>query len=121
MVKALALLELPAPVQEAVEQGALAPSIAYEVARLEGPEAQAAMARAAAAEGLTRDEVVRAVRAVKANRPAPPGRPAPVTVDLEVASVTVKWRTGSEGLTAAQLLKKALKVLQDRDRDDRAA
>ena len=62
VVKALALLELPAPVQEAVEQGALAPSIAYEVARLEGPEAQAAMAEAATAEGLTRDEVVRAVR-----------------------------------------------------------
>jgi ParB family chromosome partitioning protein len=121
VVKALALLELPAPVQEAVEQGTLAPSIAYEVTRLEGPEAQAAMARAATAEGLTRDEVVRAVRAVKANRPAPAVLPAPVTVDLEVASVTVKWKKGSEGLTAVQLLKKALKALQDRDRDDQAA
>jgi ParB family transcriptional regulator, chromosome partitioning protein len=121
VVKALALLELPAQVQEAVEQGALAPSIAYEVARLEGPAAQAAMARAATAEGLTRDEVVQAVRAVKANRPAPAGRPAPVTVELEVASVSVKWKKGSEGMTAAQVLKKALKVLQDRDRDDQAA
>jgi ParB family chromosome partitioning protein len=121
VVKALALLELPAPVQEAVEQGVLAPSIAYEVTRLEGPEAQAAMARAATAEGLTRDEVVRAVRAVKANRPAPAALPAPVTVDLDIASVTVKWRKGSEGLTAVRLLRKALKALQDRDRDDQAA
>ncbi len=121
VVKALALLELPAQVREAVEQGALAPSIAYEVARLEGPAAQAAMARAATTEGLTRDEVVQAVRAVKANRPAPPGRPIPVTVDLEVASVSVKWKKGSEGLTVAQILRKALKVLQDRDRDDQAA
>jgi ParB family transcriptional regulator, chromosome partitioning protein len=121
VVKALALLELPAPVQEAVEQGTLAPSIAYEVARLEGPEAQAAMARAATAEGLTRDEVVRAVRAVKASRPAPAALPTPITVDLEVASVTVKWRRGSEGLTAVQLLRKALKALQERDRNEQAA
>ena len=121
VVKALALLDLPAQVQEAVEQGALAPSVAYEVARLETHEAQAAMAEMAAVEKLTRDEVALAVRAVKANRPPPQGRPDPVTVDLEIATVTVKWKKGSEGQTLSQLLRKALKATQGRERDDQAA
>ena len=121
VVKALALLDLPPQVQEAVEQGALAPSVAYEVARLETSEAQTAMAEVATSEKLTRDEVALAVRAVKANRPAPQARPDPITVDIEIATVTVKWKKGSEGQTLSQLLRRALKTIQSRERDDQAA
>ncbi len=109
--RALALLELPCTVQEAVEQGALAPSAAAEIARLPDAETQAAVARAAVAEGLKRSEVAELVQAVKGRRPAPAARPEPVTVDLGDATVAVRWKKAS-GLTALQLLKRAVKQLQ---------
>jgi hypothetical protein len=123
VVKALALLELPGTVQAQVEQGTLAPSAAYQVAKLSDPADQERVAQAVVDEGLRRDEVAELVRAVKTRRPAPPTRPDPVAVDVdEVATVTVRWkRGGGGGLTAVQVLKKALKQLQDRERGGRAA
>jgi ParB family chromosome partitioning protein len=64
VVRALALLELPAPVQEQVEQGTLAPATAYELSKVEDPEAQRDLAARVVAEGLTRSEAVEAVRQV---------------------------------------------------------
>jgi ParB family chromosome partitioning protein len=60
--RALALLELPTPVQDHVERGELAPSVAYEVSKLADPAAQADVAALAVAKGLNRAEVVEAVR-----------------------------------------------------------
>jgi ParB family chromosome partitioning protein len=62
IIKALALLTLPAAVQERVESGELAPSVAYEVSRLDDPEAQRKVAARVVSEGLSRAETVEAVR-----------------------------------------------------------
>jgi len=63
--RALALLNLPEAVQERVEQGELAPSVAYEVSKLQDPAAQAEVAARVVAEGLNRAETVEAVRQVE--------------------------------------------------------
>ena len=62
VTRALALLELPCTVQDAVAEGRLAPSVAYEVSKLDDPEAQAEVASRVVAEGLSRAETVEAVR-----------------------------------------------------------
>jgi ParB family transcriptional regulator, chromosome partitioning protein len=68
IIKALALLTLPAAVRERVESGQIAPSVAYEVSRLEDPDAQAEVAARVVAEGLSRAETVEAVKRA-ASRP----------------------------------------------------
>jgi ParB family chromosome partitioning protein len=65
VVRALALLELPEAVQMDVEAGRLAPSVAYEVSRLENSEEQAALAEKVVTEKLTRNQVAAAVQAKK--------------------------------------------------------
>ena len=96
VARALSLLELPPAVQARVEQGALAPSSAAEIAQLPDAETQAAVAEAAVTEGLKRDEVKALVRAVKSQRPAPKPRPDPVTYDLGDCTVTVRWKWAAE-------------------------
>jgi ParB family chromosome partitioning protein len=120
VVRALALLELPAPVQAQVEQGALAATVAAELTKLPEPAMQAEVAQAIVDQGLTRSEVAEVVKAVRARRPAQT-RPDPVEVDLDDGiTVIVRYRKPTT-VTAQQALRKALKVLQDRDRDDQAA
>jgi ParB family transcriptional regulator, chromosome partitioning protein len=114
VVRALALLELPAEVQDRVEQGGLSPAAAYEIGKLEDPAAQATLAEAAVDQKLTRSEVLEAVKAVRARRPAAVARPEPVTIDLGDGLVSVKWKKA--GATAIQLLRRALKELQERER-----
>ena len=65
VVKALALLDLPTAVQEHVETGGLAAATAYEISKLEDPDARAELAERVVSEGLTRAETVAAVKAVK--------------------------------------------------------
>jgi len=62
--RALALLDLPAAVQDQVERGALPPATAYEVSKLADPAAQAEVAARVVAEGLSRADTVAAVRQV---------------------------------------------------------
>jgi ParB family transcriptional regulator, chromosome partitioning protein len=62
VARALALLDLPELVQAKVEQGALTPSVAYEVSKLDDPEQQREVAEKAVAEKLTRAEVVAEIR-----------------------------------------------------------
>lgn len=120
VVRALALLELPAPVQAQVEQGALAATVAAELTKLPEPAMRAEVAQAIVDQGLTRSEVAEVVKAVRARRPAQ-SRPDPVEVDLgDGITVVVRYRKPTT-VTAQQALRKALKVLQDRDRDDQAA
>jgi ParB family chromosome partitioning protein len=68
VVRALALLELPSPVQEQVEQGTLPPSTAYEIAKIADPAEQAELAERVVTEGLTRAETAAAVTAKRANK-----------------------------------------------------
>ena len=121
VTRALSLLDLPAEVQTQVEQGALAATVAHELAKLPGPAVQAEVAQAVVAEGLTRSEVTELVQAVKARRPAPSPRPEPVTVDLgDGILVTVKYRKPST-VSPVQALRRATRMLQDRERDGQAA
>jgi ParB family chromosome partitioning protein len=116
VVRAMALLDLPAEVQDRVEQGGLSPAAAYEVSKLEGPAAQAELAQAAVAEKLTRSEVAEAVKAVRARRPAPMARPGPVTLDLGEVAVKITWKK-AVGITVVQALRRALKEAQGRERE----
>jgi ParB family chromosome partitioning protein len=119
--RALALLDLPSTVQVRVEQGALAPSTAAEIAKIDNPEEQQAVAEEAIASGLKRAEVAAVVQAVRAKRPVPEPRPEPVVLDLgDGMTVTVRWRKAT-GVTAVQIIKMALKILQDRERSEHAA
>jgi ParB family chromosome partitioning protein len=83
VVRAVALLELPAPVQEEVEQGALSPATAYEVSKLPGAEAQAELAALAVGGGMTRAEVIDEVIRRKGSPRARSRRGAPESVQLE--------------------------------------
>jgi ParB family transcriptional regulator, chromosome partitioning protein len=64
IVQALALLDLPSPVQEQVEQGTLPPATAYEISKVEDPAAQAELATQVVEQGLSRAEAIEAVRRV---------------------------------------------------------
>jgi ParB family chromosome partitioning protein len=121
VVRALSLLELPVVVQSQVEQGTLAATVAAELTRLPTSEAQADVAQVIVAEGLNRSEVSELVQAMRAKRPVPAARPEPITLDVGGATVTIRWKKGGEGLAAAQALKKALKVVQERERSEEAA
>jgi ParB family chromosome partitioning protein len=62
LTRALSLLELPAPVQEQVEQGVLAPATAYEISKIADRGEQEALATRVVRDKLTREETSRAVR-----------------------------------------------------------
>lgn len=116
ITKALALLDLPAVVQDRVEQGGLSPATAYEVSKLEDPGAQAELAEAVVEQRLTRSEVAAAVQAVKSRRVAPAAKPDPASYDLGECVVTIRWKKA--GPSAAQALRKALKEAQERERGE---
>jgi ParB family chromosome partitioning protein len=120
VVRALSLLELPATVQDQVDSGSLAATVAHEIARLPGAESQAEVAQVVVDQKLTRSEVEDLVRAVRLKRPAPLPKPDPITLDLGEGVVTVKWRKASN-VSALQLLRKAIKAIQDRERDEEEA
>jgi ParB family chromosome partitioning protein len=121
VTRALALLDLPADVQDAVEQGAIAPHTAYEVSKLQSAELQTEVAAAVVEQGLTRSEVADVVAAVRAKRPAPAAKPDPVTVDLgDGCSVMIRWKKGG-GLSPIQALRRAARLLQEQERDEQAA
>jgi len=116
--RALRLLDLPCTVQEAVEAGALAPSVAYEVSKLADPGAQTEVAARVVAEDLSRSQTVEVVRTAAKGRGAAPGgakgrgagaaRPKLKTSRVLKAAgykVTVENRRGVEdGTLAAALL-----------------
>ena len=111
VVRALALLDLPAHIQVRVEGGELPATVAAELTKLPDAALQAEVAQAVVNEGLTRTEVTELVQAVRARRPAPSRRPEPITIDLGDCSVTVRWKKASE-TTALQALRKAARQIQ---------
>jgi ParB family transcriptional regulator, chromosome partitioning protein len=68
IARALALLGLPEPIQEAVDQGKIAPNTAYELTKVSDPGEQAALARDAADGQLKRDEIQRLTRSPRKGR-----------------------------------------------------
>jgi ParB family transcriptional regulator, chromosome partitioning protein len=114
--KALATLELPEAIRESVDAGAIGADVAYQLTQVADPADQLELAQAVVAEKLTRSEVAEAVRAVRARRPAPAARPQPVEVDLgDGTLVKISWKRPN-ATTALQAARKAVKVLQERER-----
>ena len=95
ITRALALLELPGPIQEDVEAGKIAPNTAYELSKVDDPGEQATLAREAASGRLRRDELKELTGASKKGRgvskpPEAEGVPYPgrrVTVEPKTAGV----------------------------------
>jgi ParB family chromosome partitioning protein len=99
--RALALLELPAEIQEQVRRGELAPRTAAELASVEKPEQQVAIAERAVSERLSRDQVVQAVR-------RPKGRGRTRVIKLTTGRVTVELKKGGGAEAIAMLLREVL-------------
>jgi ParB family chromosome partitioning protein len=119
VLRALALLELPDDIQQRVASGALAPSAAAELSRLD-PEEAKALADRAAAEKLTRDQVAEAVRARVNPTGERAGRPKPMEIRLdEGIRIVIHGITDPESAAAA--LKRAIKKLVVPARDGAAA
>jgi ParB family chromosome partitioning protein len=125
VVRALKLLELPAGVQERVEQGALSPATAYEVSKLEDPAEQAVLAGRVIAERLTRAETVEAVHRASGRLAGRKGRGArgPTTRAFRRAAgctVTVENRRGLDPATIRAALVEAIARL-DAEAGEQAA
>jgi ParB family chromosome partitioning protein len=110
--RALALLELPTAVQGSVDGGQLAPSIAYEISKVEDAAEQEALAAEVVAGKLNRAETAEAVRRRKAagqgGRRAARGKARKVTTQTyrtpSGCKITVENRKGIEpGMIVAAL------------------
>jgi ParB family transcriptional regulator, chromosome partitioning protein len=110
VIRAVGLLELPAEVRDRVESGELSPRAAAEIATLEHPEDQRAVADLAVSGALNRDQVADVVKARKEGRPAP-ARPGRRVVKLpDGHKVTIEGPAAEAGDEAvAELLAKARK------------
>ena len=125
VVRALALLELPEPVQEQVERGALAPATAYEIGKVEAPETQREIADRVVSEHLSRAETIEAVRAAAKGSPVKPekgravgrSRKVPTTRTLNAAGcrITVEHRKGVDDELLAAALRQALDQMLARE------
>jgi ParB family chromosome partitioning protein len=122
VVRALALLDLPARVQEHVEQGTLAPSVAYEVSKLDGAEAQADVAAQAVAGKMNRAEVTEAVRerssrsarTSKGRGAKPKPRRTSATIRTAAGKLTLENRRGVDDETFRAALVEALDLIDAR-------
>jgi ParB family chromosome partitioning protein len=114
--QALALLDLPGAVQERVEAGSLAPSVAYEISKVEDPQAQTELAARVVTEGLSRAETVQAVRRSAGAKPGLKSRGASkvrkvtsrVYRRMAGCTVTVENGRGLDPRTIAAALREAL-------------
>lgn len=102
IARALALLGLPDSLQEAVDDGKIAPNTAYELTKVEDPEEQAQLARDAAEGRLKRDEIK--TRTQKPRKPASSSKARPKKMTSRVlrtsaARVTVELKKG-QGMEA---------------------
>jgi len=112
VVRALALLDLPEGVQEAVEQGALAPGTAYEVSKLDDARDQVEVAARVVEGRLTREQAIEAVKARREGRPDPIPRASAAEFRVTPkVTVSVRYR-GEDKLTVLQALRAAVKMAQ---------
>jgi ParB family chromosome partitioning protein len=85
---ALALLELPSDIQQKVAEGNLAPSIAYELTKIDDPEGQREVVEEVIAGGLSRRE---ARNAVSKKRGMSAGKPHARTSTLNFRTPVKRW------------------------------
>ena len=122
---ALALLDLPGPVQQHVERGELSPSVAYEVHKIEDEDGQVEVATRIVSEGLNRSDAIQAVKAKKAGRPAP-DKPSRHTIKLDDGTrIIVEGTAAAAGEAAiadalAQARKRILAVIREGNRGEAA-
>lgn len=108
ITRTIALLDLPCTVQDAVADGSLAPSVAYEIGKLEDSTEQAEVAAMAVSGKMSRSEVVETIRA-KASKPTSKGRgpktkPRKTSVVLKASNGTKVSLENRKGLDDASIL-----------------
>jgi hypothetical protein len=83
-MQALKLLELPEPIRESIDEGKIAPSIGYEIAKVADPgqqmELAAKVARGAAGRAEVRERTVRSPRAKRWSHTLEDGSQVVVTI-----------------------------------------
>ena len=120
VVQALALLELPAPVQDLVDRGELAPTVGYEASKLDDPGAQQELIDRAVAEGMSRSQVIEARREIAGRsarakgRGAKPHKVTSRTFRAAGGKVTVEHRRGLDDATEEAMLEEALGQVRSR-------
>ena len=130
--RALALLEAPCAVQDAVSAGAMSAAAAYEITKVADPAEQAALAARVVDEGLTRDEAAAAARRARGpsggRKAKGKGRGAAGATSrvfrLPTAKVAVELRKGSGAAAILAALRDAARSLEDElaaTGDDQAA
>ena len=80
VIRALALLDLPCTVQDMVESSQIAPSVAYELAKVNDPIAAEQIAHRVVNEGLTREQTIEARQEAKVNRTLSKGKGKGATI-----------------------------------------
>jgi ParB family chromosome partitioning protein len=121
IAKAVALLELPDPVQKLVVQGTLAPNTAYEVSRLEDVTEQVALAKKVVAEDMTADETAEAVKSRKLGVRQAVDTPRPRAIQVEVRpGIVVLIKGVATETEAAEACKAAASLLRRRGREQAA-
>lgn len=119
VTRALALLELPGDVQTRVEAGELAPSVAYEISKVEDPDNQAALAARVVDENLSRSETIEAVRKATGKGPKKgKGRGAlhrakSSVIRTPTAKITVELRKGSGPDAILAALRDAVRMAEE--------
>jgi ParB family transcriptional regulator, chromosome partitioning protein len=86
VMQALKLLELPEPIRASIDRGEIAPTVGYELSKVEDPGEQAALAGEAAAGRLRRDEIKERTRRPRESRG---GRPRTWTFATERVRVSI--------------------------------
>lgn len=128
--RALALLTLPNAVQGHVESGGMAPSVAYELSKIDAPEVQAEVAARVVAEGLSRAETVEVVRRASKPVKAGKGRGGKAKVRKETEriirtaagpKVTVEYRRGLDVAAILAALEEATERMRAEAGEDQVA
>jgi ParB-like chromosome segregation protein Spo0J len=115
----MSLLDLPEDLQDRVTAGELAPSVAYEVSRLESPDQQREVAARVVEEGLSRAEATEVVRRA-AGRPgkakgrgvAKSKKPKDRVFRSSMGRVTIELRKAAGAKAMLELLREALRALE---------
>jgi ParB family transcriptional regulator, chromosome partitioning protein len=127
IARALALLDLPEPIQAEVEAGSIAPNTAYELSKVADPAEQADLARQAAEGRLRRDEIKGRTRASTSakGRGAGKGKAKPPTSRLIRLDggfkLTVENRRGFNARALLAALREAAAKIEAELADDQVA
>jgi ParB family chromosome partitioning protein len=112
--QAVALLSLPAPVQEQVDRGGISSTTAYEIAKLDDPADQVRLATAAAEQGLTRADVAKQARSRPAKKRAAAAKKHPPARvwRIDGCRIEVSRKAGVDASTALDVLRRAAAMLE---------